>query len=208
MAFTQNPSLINNPEILTHYLICTAAIECKQCCQYSTRSSSRNKHGHLVTNIVNAQRCQYICPPCLSSPEINIWNRYIEYIAYIIYRSQYIWYISRTIYWSQYICSPCLSSPEINIWGLCIFQPERRQPRPFKSISGHNVYLWWVPKKLSKLIEKGFYAFNANLNILNIFTPKLTNGWPKVSFFILDAWQIECFCIVYCSASVFVWTMA
>ena len=45
-AFTQNPSLSNNPKILAHYLVCLATTECIQCCQYSTFIH------RLVTNIV------------------------------------------------------------------------------------------------------------------------------------------------------------
>ena len=156
-AFTQNPSLSNNPKILAHYLVCLATTECIQCCQYSTFIH------RLVTNIVIWWPTLWMhnvvnisahpgCHPQRLTFEIDKSNIYHWKSMYFIYITHYIiysaWYIYiYSIYWSQYICLPCLSSPEINIWGLCIFQPERRQPCPFKPISGHYVYLWWVPTK-------------------------------------------------------------
>ena len=148
-AFTQNPSLSNNPKILAHFLICLATTECIQRCQYSTFIH------RLVTNMVIWWSTLWMhnvvnisphpaCHPQRLTFEIDKSNIYHWKSMYLIYTTHYI---LKTSIWSQYICLSCLSSPEIFIWGLCIFQPERRQPCPFKPISGHYVYLWWVPTK-------------------------------------------------------------
>ena len=219
-AFTQNPSLSNNPKILAHYLVCSATTECIQCCQYSTFIH------RLVTNIVIWWPTLWMhnvvnisahpgCHPQRLTFEIDKSNIYHWKSMYFIYITHYIiysaWYIYIYIVYIEVNISACpVCHPQRLTFEDFAFFNQREDNHALLSPSLAIMFICGgCPQKVTVRIDwKGFYASNANLNILNIFTPKLTNGWPKVSFFILDAWQIEFFCIVYCSASVFVWTMA